>query len=61
MITDYRAYHLPPPRAGYRYYRDDNGDVIMAAIATGIIGLIVGGALSDNDRYRDRDYSYRYR
>lgn len=55
VISDYRAYHLPPPRPGYRYYRDDNGDVVMAAIATGIIGLIIGGALSDND---DRRYGY---
>jgi Ni/Co efflux regulator RcnB len=65
VISDYRAYRLPPPRAGYRYYRDDNGDVVMAAIATGIIGLIVAGALSDNDhdrRYDDRRYSdYRDR
>jgi Ni/Co efflux regulator RcnB len=53
VIYDYRSYDLPPPRAGYRYYRDDNGDVVMAAIASGVIGLIIGGALSDNDhRYR---------
>jgi Ni/Co efflux regulator RcnB len=48
IISDYRAYNLPPPRAGYRYYRDDNGDVVMAAIASGVIGLIIGGALSDH-------------
>ena len=52
-INDYRAYNLPPPRAGYRYYRDDNGDVVMAAIASGVIGLIIGGALADNN---DRGY-----
>jgi Ni/Co efflux regulator RcnB len=45
-ISDYRAYGLPPPRYGYRYYRDDNGDIVMAAIASGVIGLIVGNALS---------------
>ena len=60
VISDYRYYRLPPPRPGYRYYRDDNGDFVMAAIATGVIGLIVAGALSDNDN--DRRYSdYRYR
>ncbi len=48
VIDNYRAYRLPPPRPGYRYYRSDNGDVVMAAIATGIIGLILGGALNDN-------------
>jgi Ni/Co efflux regulator RcnB len=45
-ISDWRAYNLPPPAPGYRYYRDDNGDVVMAAVASGMIGLIIGGALS---------------
>jgi Ni/Co efflux regulator RcnB len=45
VIYDYRAYRLPPPRAGYRYYRDDNGDIVMAAIASGVIGLIIGSSL----------------
>jgi Ni/Co efflux regulator RcnB len=52
-VDDYRSYGLPPPRPGYRYYRDNNGDVVMAAIASGIIGLIIGGALNDNDGRRD--------
>lgn len=51
IVSDWRAYNLPPPRPGYRYYRDDNGDVVMAAIASGVIGLIIGGALADNDRH----------
>jgi Ni/Co efflux regulator RcnB len=46
VISDYRAYRLPPPRPGYRYYRDDRGDIVMAAIASGAIGLIIGSALS---------------
>jgi Ni/Co efflux regulator RcnB len=48
VITDYRAYDLPPPRPGYRYYREDNGDVVMAAIAGGMIGLILGNTLNDD-------------
>lgn len=44
-INDWGSYNLPPPRRGYRYYRDDNGDIIMAAIGTGIIGLILGSQL----------------
>jgi Ni/Co efflux regulator RcnB len=52
VIDNYRAYRLPPPRAGYRYYRSDNGDVVMAAIASGLIGAIIGGALNDNDHDR---------
>jgi Ni/Co efflux regulator RcnB len=46
VVEDWRVYNLPPPRPGYRYYRDDNGDIVMAAIASGMIGLIIGGALS---------------
>jgi Ni/Co efflux regulator RcnB len=52
VIYDYRAYNLPPPRRGYRYYRDTNGDVVMAAIAGGMIGLIIGGALNDGRHRR---------
>lgn len=44
-VNDYRSYNLPPPRNGYRYYREDNGDIVMAAIGTGIIGLILGSQL----------------
>lgn len=40
-VTDYRAYGLPAPRRGYRYYRDSNGDIVMAAIATGLIVSIL--------------------
>jgi Ni/Co efflux regulator RcnB len=59
ILNDYGRYGLPAPRRGYRYYRDNNGDVVMAAIATGVIGLIIGGALSDNHRY-DRRYRRGY-
>jgi Ni/Co efflux regulator RcnB len=54
-IDDYSRYGLAPPWRGYRYYRTDNGDIVMAAIATGLIGLIASGALND-----DRGY-YRHR
>lgn len=47
VISDYRAYRLPPPRPGYRYYRDDRGDIVMVAIASGVIGLIIGSTLND--------------
>lgn len=45
-VRNWRAYDLPPPHPGYRYYRDRNGDIVMAAVATGVIALIIGGALS---------------
>lgn len=40
-INDWGSYGLPAPRRGYRYYRDDNGDIILAAIGTGIIASIL--------------------
>ena len=46
VVSDYGRYGLPPPWRGYRYYRDSDGDIVMAAIATGVIGLIIGGALA---------------
>lgn len=42
IVNDYHRYGLPAPQRGYRYYRSDNGDIVMAAIAGGIIGLIIG-------------------
>jgi len=62
VIDDYRAYRLPPPQRGYRYYRSDDGDVVMVAIASGLIGAIIGGALNgnDHDRYDSRDHYRRY-
>jgi len=56
VISDYRAYGLPAPHRGYRYYRDNNGDVVMAAIATGVIGLIIAGALSDHNDHNRYGY-----
>lgn len=60
VIEDYRRYNLGPPRPGYRYYRSDNGDVVMAAIATGLIGLVLSGALNDNDHHDRYDRYDRY-
>lgn len=44
-VSDYRRYNLPPPSRGYRYYRDDSGDIVMVAIASGLIGAILGSSL----------------
>jgi Ni/Co efflux regulator RcnB len=52
VISDYRRYDLPPPRRGYQYYRDDSGDIVMAAVATGVIGLILGNAIGNGSSYR---------
>lgn len=38
--VDHRTYHLPPPPRGYQYTRVDD-DVVLTAIATGLIASIV--------------------
>lgn len=40
-IRDYRSYHLAPPPRGYEYVRVGN-DVVLTAIASGIIGAVIG-------------------
>lgn len=41
IVSDYRRHGWRPPPRGYAYYRTDNGDVVMAALATGIIASII--------------------
>lgn len=36
-VRDYRRYGWAPPPRGYGYYRTDTGDIVLAAIATGVI------------------------
>jgi Ni/Co efflux regulator RcnB len=36
-VSDYRRYGWNPPPRGYGYYRTDTGDIVVAAIATGVI------------------------
>jgi Ni/Co efflux regulator RcnB len=43
IVNDYRRYGWAPPRRGYAYYRTDNGDVVLAAIATGLIASVIAG------------------
>lgn len=40
-VVDFRYAHLRPPPYGYCYVRDDRGDIILAAIATGLIASII--------------------
>lgn len=42
-VTDYHRYHLRAPERGYRWVRDDDGQLILIAIATGVIADIVLG------------------
>jgi Ni/Co efflux regulator RcnB len=36
-VRDYNRYGYGPPPRGYGYYRTNTGEVVMAAIATGLI------------------------
>ena len=36
-VRDYNRYGYAPPPRGYGYYRTDTGDVVLAALATGVI------------------------
>lgn len=36
-IRDYNRYGYGPPPRGYGYYRTDTGDIVVAALATGVI------------------------
>ena len=44
VIDNYRAYHLNAPPYGYRYVQSNN-DVVLVAIASGIIGAVFGNLL----------------
>ena len=46
-LSDYGRYGYRAPPRGYRYYRTNTGDVVLAAVATGIIASVIAG----NSRY----------
>ena len=41
VVNDYGRYHVRRPPYGHRWIRDDRGNMLMVAIATGIIADIV--------------------
>jgi Ni/Co efflux regulator RcnB len=45
VVRDYRRHGWRPPPRGYAYYRTDSGDVVLAAIATGVISAVIANAL----------------
>jgi Ni/Co efflux regulator RcnB len=40
-VRDWRARHLAPPPQGYQWVETDTGDVLLVALATGLIASIV--------------------
>jgi Ni/Co efflux regulator RcnB len=43
IVSDYRRRGWRAPPRGYAYYRTDTGDVVLAAIATGLIASVIAG------------------
>ncbi|MHA6204105.1 RcnB family protein [Dyella soli] len=37
VVVDYERYHVRRPEPGYRWVRDDDGQLILTAIATGLV------------------------
>jgi Ni/Co efflux regulator RcnB len=46
VVRDYHRYGWAPPPRGYAYYRADNGDVVLAALATGLIASVIANGLN---------------
>jgi Ni/Co efflux regulator RcnB len=42
-VNDWRARHWSPPPYGYGYVEDDSGDVLLIALATGLIANAILG------------------
>lgn len=41
VVNDYRGYGLRHPPRGYRWMRDDYGDYLLVAVATGLIADLI--------------------
>ena len=43
VVSDWGRYNLRAPPRGYGYYRADNGDILLALLASGLIGQVFSG------------------
>ena len=57
FVSDWGRYRLSAPPRGYGYYRQDNGDFVLAAIATGLIASLLS---NNNGQYGVYDGGYGY-
>jgi Ni/Co efflux regulator RcnB len=60
MVSDYGRYRLSRPSRGYAYYRTDTGDIVMAAIATGVIASVFAGLMNGDQGYGQPQYGQPY-
>jgi Ni/Co efflux regulator RcnB len=47
VVSDWRRHHWRAPPRGYAYYRTDSGDVVLAAVATGLISSVILNAMNN--------------
>lgn len=50
IVRDYRRYGYAAPPRGHAYYRTNTGDVVMAAIATGVIASVINSNANTYNR-----------
>lgn len=44
VVNDWNNRHLRRPPRGYHYVRDDRGDILLVAVATGLIASIIANS-----------------
>ena len=59
IVSDYDRYGLAAPRPGYQYVRSGN-NVLLTAIASGLIGAVIANVLNNNRTggYSQPSYGY---
>ena len=51
QVRDWDRYNLRAPPRGYGYYRADNGDILLALLASGLIGQVFSGSQYSGSQY----------
>ena len=57
-MSDWGRYRLSAPPRGYGYYRQDNGDFVLAALATGLIANLLSNNNGTYGSVYDGGYGY---
>jgi len=55
VVTDYNRYDLAPPPRGYQYYRQGD-NILLTAIASGVIGAVIASVLGNNSSQSSYGY-----
>lgn len=46
VVNDWHRHGWRAPPRGYAYYRTDSGDVVLAAVASGVVASVIANALA---------------